>query len=250
MQTRIQKEKEFHNKRFSKETREQLDKYYAVSPLINKYFDSRFEEACKGKVVLEYGCGLGDHAFKIAGIASRVHAIDISEVAIAKAKEIAKRNSVNNVSFYVMNAEELNFSDNYFDAICGIAILHHLDLNSAFKEITRVLKKDGKIFFIEPMGHNPIINYFRNKTSHLRTEDEHPFLKKDLELLDKYFMHKNIRHFNLLSLLSIPFRNKKSFLNILKFLTAIDKVLFKVKFFRYQSWHVVIECSAPKKLFI
>jgi len=51
-----------------------------------------------------------------------------------------------------MNAEELKFADDYFDIVCGGAILHHLDLNKALSEIARVLKPDGKAIFVEPLG--------------------------------------------------------------------------------------------------
>lgn len=35
--------------------------------------------------------------------------------------------------------------------------------------------------FSEPLGHNPIINWYRNRTPEMRTEDEHPLLIKDIE---------------------------------------------------------------------
>lgn len=37
MLNRIQKEKEFHNTRFAKETRDSLNKFYSVSSLIENY---------------------------------------------------------------------------------------------------------------------------------------------------------------------------------------------------------------------
>ncbi len=183
MQDRIQREKDFHNTRFEKETRESLDKYYSVNSIINKDYQKLLFEESKGKRVLEYGCGLGSHSFELAEIGKEIHAIDISEIAIEKSKKLSSEKEINNVYFKVMNAEALDFEDDFFDVVCGISILHHLDLKQSYSELSRVLKSDGKAFFIEPLGHNPVINLFRKLTSNLRTEDEHPLHMKDLNLL-------------------------------------------------------------------
>jgi ubiquinone/menaquinone biosynthesis C-methylase UbiE len=244
---RIQKEKNFHNKRFEEETRDQLNKYYSIAHLIDKYYNNKLNKACNGKTVLEYGCGLGNYSAKLSELAAKVHAIDISEVAVLKARETAQNNSLRNIRFHVMNAEELNFPDNYFDVVCGTAILHHLKLNLAYSELARVLNKNGKIFFIEPLGHNPLICLFRKLTSQFRTEDEHPLLIRDINLLDQYFNNKEIKYFFLLSILAVPFREKKYFSKISNFLNSIDQKLFKLPFFKHQAWMVVISGSNPKK---
>ncbi len=145
-----------------------------------------------------------------------------------------------------MNAESLDFTDDFFNVVCGISILHHLDLNSSYSELLRVLKPGGKAFFIEPLGHNPFINLFRKLTSNLRTEDEHPLLKADLQLLSKYFTEINIKYYYLTSLLAIPFRDKRFFIPLVNFLNGIDQLLFKMRFFKYQAWQVVIEVSNSK----
>jgi ubiquinone/menaquinone biosynthesis C-methylase UbiE len=63
-----------------------------------------------------------------------------------------------------MNAEATTFPDNSFDLICGSSILHHLNLDKACAEIRRILRPDGGAVFIEPLGHNPLINMFRKLT--------------------------------------------------------------------------------------
>ena len=247
MYDKIKKEKEFHNKRFEKETRNSLNKYYSISNLIDTYFKRKLDSIANGKRVLEYGCGLGSQSFKVAKIAKEVHSIDISDVAIEKAKKIASNDNTNNIFFYVMNAENLNFQDNYFDVIFGSAILHHLDLKVAYSELSRVLKPDGKILFIEPLGHNIFINLFRRLTMHLRTEDEHPLLMRDLAILDEYFERNEIMYFFLTSLLAVFFRNTKSFTKISNLLNKVDQKLFKLKFFKSQAWQIVLEASHPLK---
>ncbi len=117
----------------------------------------------------------------------------------------------------------------------ALQFVHHLDLNTAYSELSRVLKPDGKLLFKEPLGHNILINLFRRITRNLRTEDEHPFLMKDISLLDKYFDSKKFTYFFLTSLLAVIFRNKKSFKKISYLLNKIDKKLFRLKFFKVSS---------------
>jgi ubiquinone/menaquinone biosynthesis C-methylase UbiE len=78
-----------------------------------------------------------------------------------------------NAQFDVMNAEELEFEDAAFDVIFGSGIIHHLDVPRAYSELARVLAPGGSAVFVEPLGHNPLIRVFRNRTPELRTPDEH-----------------------------------------------------------------------------
>lgn len=246
-QERIQREKDFHNVRFEKETRDSLDKYYSVSQLIDNYYYGKLFKEIENKVVLEYGCGLGNHSFELAEYAKEVYSIDISDVAIEKAKELAKQKGINNIHFIVMNAEVLNFPNNYFDVVCGTSIIHHLDLEASYSELSRVLKKSGKAYFIEPLGHNPLINLFRKFTSNLRTEDEHPLRTKDINKLNNHFHIINIRYYYLLSLLAIPFRSQKYFSKLLYKLNSIDQFLFHFGLIKKQAWQVVLEIENPRK---
>ncbi len=41
---------------------------------------------------------------------------------LTKAKEKAEKKNIKNIFFYVMNAEKLDFEDNYFHVIFGSAI--------------------------------------------------------------------------------------------------------------------------------
>jgi ubiquinone/menaquinone biosynthesis C-methylase UbiE len=178
---RLQSEKEFHNEAFSQNTRAAAKKYYKSASISKEKYRELLFENVKGKRVLEYGCGPGSAAFDLASRGAKVTAIDISDVAIEQASEEAEKEKLD-IEFHVMDAENLEFEANYFDLICGSGILHHLDLDSSYKEINRTLKKNGKAVFFEPLGHNPIINLYRKLTPAMRTDDEHPLLMRDLEL--------------------------------------------------------------------
>ena len=57
----------------------------------------------------------------------------------------------------VANGEELPFPDDSFDAVWGNAILHHLDLARAGRELFRVMKPGAVAVFCEPWGGNPLL---------------------------------------------------------------------------------------------
>lgn len=238
---RLQSEKEFHNETFSKNTRQAVKKYYRSANKSKAKYQELILREVKGKNVLEYGCGPGSAAFDLARSGANVTAIDISNVAIELAQEHAQKEELQ-ISFHIMNAEDLKFENDFFDLICGSGILHHLSLEDSYKEINRTLREDGKAIFFEPMGHNPIINLYRNLTPKLRTPDEHPLLLKDIELAKKYFKNIERFHFNLIATAAA-------------FIPAISNILHETDCFLFNtfeslkkhSWIVILEFSLPKK---
>ncbi|MDD3875963.1 MAG: class I SAM-dependent methyltransferase [Bacteroidales bacterium] len=243
-QTRLQREKEYHNAAFSEGIRQSADKYYTIHKISFEQISKKMLSFCEGKKVLEFGCGPGSHSLILAKKAKEVSSIDISDFAIQKAKSEAEKRGLYNLGFFEMNAEELKFSDSYFDMIYGNAIIHHLDLEKAFIEINRVLKSGGKAFFYEPLGHNFFINFYRILTPKMRTVDEHPLLIADLKLIRKHFKNVEIEYFHFFTLLSVPFRNFKFFKNLLNFLFLMDKIFFLVlPFMKKYAWYCIIEIS-------
>lgn len=248
MKNKIDREKEFHNHRFAEDTRKHLDKYYSIVTDTREYYNLLLEQNIDGKKVLEYGCGEGSYSFRLANLGAKVFGIDISDVAILRAKEHSTKLNLDKLlDFKVMNAEELSFPDHYFDRICGTAILHHLELKKSLTELTRVLKTDGNALFFEPLGHNLVINIYRRMTKHLRTEDEHPLTLNDLNLFNSYFNKVNIHYFHLTTLVMVPFRNYRIFNYLLKIFNKIDAYLFRFTFFRKNAWVIILELSEPKK---
>lgn len=237
---RLRREKDFHNKTFSSDSRKAVKKYYMSANISKEFYKSMLLEGIKAKKVLEYGCGPGSSAFDIARAGGEVNAIDISDVAIKQTLEKANNYSLQ-ISASVMDAENLSFSNDSFDLVCGSGILHHLNLNRSYREIQRVLKKNGKAIFFEPLGHNPIINLYRYLTPKMRTDDEHPLLMSDLKLAENYFGDVSINYFNFTSIIGAFFPP------IVPFLNHLDELLFKkLPYLRKYAWIVVIEFSNPK----
>ena len=249
MDTRKHNEKEYHNKVFAEGTRAVVSKYYAVARKSTRFYRDYLETHCPNKTALEYGCGPESYAFVMARQGTKVIGIDISETAIEQVKELAlKEEAGKNTSFFVMDAEALDFEAAQFDLICGTGILHHLDLPKAYAELARTLKPDGRAIFVEPLGHNPFIRLYRQLTPKLRTADEHPLLMRDLELCRRYFKGIETRHFHLFSLLAVPFRNMPGFAGLLTLFEKLDQLMFEIcPPLRRCSWMVILILSQPKE---
>lgn len=246
MQERIRKEKEFHDTRFSNEIRQSVSKYYQITRKSLQLFNEETIQSSENRNCLVLGCGIDTQATAIAKMGGKVIGIDISEVAVEKSNAKAKVEKVTeNASFLTMNAENLEFDNGKFDVVLGTGILHHLDLNKSLKEISRVLKNNGKAIFVEPLGHNPFINLFRKSTPSLRTDDEHPLLMSEIRAMSKYFNKVKADHFHLMTLLTVPFRKLFFFPVLLTLMEKLDQLLFLIPFMKRYSWQVVISLSQP-----
>jgi SAM-dependent methyltransferase len=198
--------------------------------------------------VLEYGCGADSMAAHLAHRGAHVTGIDVSPVAIEEAERRASLNGgTQRLSYRVMDAEHLEFEDQSFDLICGGAILHHLDLEQAYGEISRTLRPGGRAVFLEPMGHNPLIRWYRNRTPDYRTVDEHPLLTEDLEAGRRHFGRVSDNYFHLFVLAAVPLRNGRLFSPVRRSLDAVDRFLIRhVPPLRKHAWMVVLEMSDPR----
>ena len=247
-ESRLLREAEFHDKAFTEKTRAAAGKFYAVAASAKQRYRDLVRTDCAGRDVLEYGCGTGSCAFDLARDGADVVGIDISPAGIDLAERRAEEEALSErLSFRCMNAESLEFPDRHFDLICGSGILHHLELERALAQLRRVLKKNGRAVFFEPLGHNPLVNLFRRLTPGMRSADEHPLLIDDLRLLAAGFENAEFHFFTLCSLLAIPFRSLPGFGPLLNILETIDRALFAIPFFRKQAWIVVIQLTAPRE---
>jgi SAM-dependent methyltransferase len=112
-----------------------------------------------GQYVLELGCGTGEYTALLAGSGATVAALDLSTELI----EVARQRCLPlGVQFLRGDAERLPFPDGRFDAVVGNAVLHHLRLEAALREIRRVLRPGGRCAFTEPNMLNPQIAVQKN----------------------------------------------------------------------------------------
>lgn len=241
---RLAREAEFHDHSFSTNVREnEVGKFYSVAKRSYDCYHDLVYGDVAGKDVLEYGCGINSDGLELARQGAQVTGIDISPVAIEESNGLAEEAGVTNrVAYHVMNAEELKFPDNSFDLVCGIGILHHLDLEKGYSEVARVLRPGGRGIFHEPLGHNPLINRFRNQTPHLRTPDEHPLLRPDLQRAGAFFSKTDLHYFHLSSLGIVPLRNTPVFKPLYALTEGLDKVMMTlIPPLRGWAWYCVMD---------
>ena len=112
-----------------------------------------------GMSVLELGCGTGYFTRELARSGADIVAVDVSPELL----EIARADcSAPNVRYEIQNACALSYPDAVFDSVVGSSVLHHLDIKEALREIYRVLKAGGTIYFTEPNMLNPQIAIQKN----------------------------------------------------------------------------------------
>lgn len=117
----------------------------------------RFKELIKyfritpGTKVLDIGCGRGEMALYCAKKGAIAVGIDYSEEAINLAKWARSKHSKKikeKTNFYVLDAKRLNFKSSSFDLVILTDVVEHLypeELDLIFKEVKRVLKRNGKL---------------------------------------------------------------------------------------------------------
>ena len=238
---RIEREKEFHDKRFSDEShrKEKVSRFYKLAQGIKDDFMDRLIDLVPGKRVLELGCGAASLSPKIIEYKpAHVTGIDISTKAVEISNQIVGELNTNvPVQFLEMNAESLDFEDDSFDLVFGVGILHHLDLKTTSEEMKRVLKPGGTSIFIEPMGHNLFINLYRNATPTIRTDDEHPLKVGDFKLLKRYFPALSLNYYYVTVMgAALPGLGwTKPILNV------FDSGILSLPFLRRYAWQVIME---------
>lgn len=244
------REKLFHDRRFANESdsRADFNKYYSITQSAKSYYRSLISShTAEHTNILEYGCGANEDINFQNNHNLNYYAIDISLEAIVSSEAKAIERGFN-VKFIQCDAERTPFEDSFYKLIFGSGILHHLNIKSSLEELRRISDVNCSCIFFEPLGHNPLINFFRLLTPNQRSMDEHPLRDSDFTLMSEYFNKVNIKYFYFFSLFAIFFKNTKVFSKILLKMNAIDCFLIrKFKWFGKYCWICVIELSEPIK---
>ena len=227
-------------------------KYYSITISSEKYKHDWLEKICNHSDirVLDFACGNGENGIYAASLGANVDGIDISPEGVNNANENAKKFEVSdNCKFIEMDGENMTYEDNHFDYAIEYGALHHVDLEKALKELSRVLKPNGKMLCIEALRHNPLIHAYRKRTPHLRTEweVEHILGIESLKTMKKYFHEVNPKFFHLFSLVLVPFRKTFIFPILYPILNFLDKLFLSNKFIGKYGWIMSVELSKPRK---
>jgi SAM-dependent methyltransferase len=155
-----------------------------------------------GARVLDFGCGHGMASVVLARRGVSVTAFDLSLGYLREAHRRAEENAVD-VTFVQADGERLPFADGSFDRAWGHAVLHHLDVATAARELRRVLAPGGVAVFCEPWSGNPLLSFARRRLPYpgkWRTADERPLHRHDLLVLRRFFPSVEREGFQLFSM--------------------------------------------------
>ena len=117
-------------------------------------------ETDKPLKVLDVGCGDGttEQFMQQYFPQWEMEGIDIS----AKSIEVAKEKKLTKANFAVYDGCHIPFADESFDLVFIAGVLHHVDFalhQALIKEITRALKKGGRLVLFEHNPLNPLTSY-------------------------------------------------------------------------------------------
>ncbi len=135
------------------------------------------------KRILDCGCGTGIYSNFFPS--NSYVGVDISPIYIERAQTCFPDHR-----FRVMDATQLAFADNSFDAVIVSGVIHHLDTATTqcvLKEISRVLEPDGKLLVWEDVPTRNPLNIVGRIIHGL---DVGEFIRHDYEyakLLSDYF---------------------------------------------------------------
>jgi ubiquinone/menaquinone biosynthesis C-methylase UbiE len=118
--------------------------------IILRWIKSKVDLPPGGKF-LEIGCGRGAGACMLLRefLPEAVHAMDLDEDMINRARHYVSEVQRQQVHLYVGDTLFLPYQDAAVDAVFGFGVLHHLpDWRAGVREIARVLKPGG-VYFLE-----------------------------------------------------------------------------------------------------
>src|SRR5581483_8818510 len=114
--------------------------------------------ARRGARVLELGCGIGIFTELLARSTEAVIVgVDISHDLLRRARARCPEGRFERGAI-----ESLPHRAGTFDAVLGSSILHHLEVETALKEVFRVLRPGGRFVVAEPNMMNPQILIQKN----------------------------------------------------------------------------------------
>ena len=154
----------------------------------------------KGKRVLEIGCGGGQCSIAFAKKGAICTGIDISKGQLKYAEKLAKENKVK-INFVRGSFQDLSqFKSKSFNIVfSAYALQYSPDLNKVFRQVNRILKKDGLFVFsfdhpfyllINPISKKLMNSYFDTGRHELvetwQDKTKHKFIFYRVKISDIY----------------------------------------------------------------
>ena len=252
LEERKREEAQFHDQYREGHVNEQRGtssnhRFYEAADVVDQYRDAWMKKwaGVSPATFLDYACGDGLLTIEAAKAGAKAAlGIDISEVSVRNAAETAGAAGVGDrTRFLQRDCEDTGLPSDSFSACLCAGMLHHLDLSRAFPELFRILRPGGRILCIEALAYNPVIQLYRDRTPHLRTdwEKKHILGMKELRYARQWFSVENVKFFLLAAPLATflpagPIRRGG-----IALAHAVDSVMTKVPGLQLWSWQFAFE---------
>jgi SAM-dependent methyltransferase len=145
----------------------------------------------QGKTVLDFGCGDGRESSVLASRGARVRALDLSPDLLQRAAERARADGFDaSVQVLCGSAHAVPLPDASVDLVLGHAVLHHLDLELASREVFRVLRPGGRAIFKEPIRNSRLMRAVRPLIPYRQADVspyERPLLQSEIDAFSARF---------------------------------------------------------------
>ena len=186
-----------------------------------------------GRSVVDVGCGTGTNSVLLALLGANVTGIDVSNVAIARAKSMAKSAGVENqTDFRVEPFERFSKDGTGFDVVWIEAFLHHMlpVFDDAVGALVALAKPNGIVVISEPIRLSATVRALRKlfPANTDATPDERPLERAEIDILHKHLVFEEMQYFDGLSRLSSLFMRDHSYEHATPFRQAAADVLRRI----------------------
>lgn len=171
------------------------DKYSTNKMGLSNWYFSIYQ-INRGMKILELGCGTGSMWLghkEVMAVCEQVVLSDLSAGMLETAQK--KIGHGENVTYEVIDIQNIPYEDNYFDIVIANYMLYHVpDIQKAISEVSRVLKPGGS-FYAGTTGENGIMETIV-KILEMDLVFENPFsLENGRKMIEPYFQTVEIKKY-------------------------------------------------------
>ena len=146
-------------------------KFYSITESSSSYIEGFLKKTVKDRIFLDFACGNGSAAIACAQQGALFSVgLDISDVSVKNAKQAARafpEEISKRLFFYQGDCEDTNLPSSSIDIVLCSGMLHHLNLDKAYAELSRIIVPGGLIAIFSP-AHNILYSKFDASIGHVR----------------------------------------------------------------------------------
>lgn len=107
-------------------------------------------------MILDIGCGTGRCTIPLAKKGRRIIGTDLSIGMLRKAVEKSEREGLDNITYFLADAEELPFKTELFSTVISFGLLHHVNKPASIIQAIDKLLKDKGVFYALENNASPL----------------------------------------------------------------------------------------------